>query len=462
MTENNGPLLGKHYWGLLVLFLAVFLVAGDFTAFSPALPSIANTFSVEITTVHWVVNSYSLSYGVLIVTAGRLADIYGRKHIFIAGVVVFAVFSIIGGLASHIWVLLISRAFMGLGGALIWSAILGMAYNLLPTEKAGLAGGFMLASLGLATSCGPVIGGFLSEYISWRWILFINFPMALITAFLCWCRYPAEKLSRVKEGIDYSGVITLSISLFLFLLAMDLLTQNIFNIVLFSVILSISLFLILLFFWVERKNGRDALIPIELMNNRSFMTAGLSVFLVAIAFFASLVYVPLLLIKIYQYTALQAGVALLPMMVASGVFALLSGFLYEKVGKKVLICIGALGMSLGLFWLANLGGRDNYFQFVPGLLLVGIGLGIYSPTIVTAAVTVVDPTESSLAGAIIYMFRFIGGALGLGINATILATAPNLEVGIRWVFTVDAFVTLIGFVVSLLYCRISPGPVFRR
>jgi len=423
MTENNGRLLGKHYWGLLVLFLAVFLVAGDFTAFSPALPSIADTFSVDITTVHWVVNAYSLSYGVLIVTGGRLADIHGRKQIFVVGVVVFTIFSMTGGLASHIWVLLISRAFMGLGGALIWSATLGMAYNLLPTERAGLAGGFMLASLGLATACGPVIGGVLSEYINWRWILFINVPMALLAASLCWCRYPAETLSRVKESIDYSGVVTLSFSLFLFLLTMDLLTQNVINVVLFVVLLSVSLLLILFFFWIEHRNGRGALIPIELMNNRSFMTAGLSVFLVAIAFFASLVYVPLLLIKIYQYTALQAGVALLPMMVASGAFALLSGLLYEKVG---------------------------------------IGLGIYSPTIVTAVVTAVDPAESSLAGSIIYMFRFIGGALGLGINATILAAAPNLEIGIRWAFTVDAFVTLIGFVVSLLYCRSNPGPVFRR
>ncbi|MFA0813494.1 MFS transporter [Microbulbifer epialgicus] len=462
MTTCNRPLSGQHYWGLFVLFLAVFLVAGDFTAFPPALPRIAENFSIDITAVHWVVNAYSLAYGVLIVTSGRLADIYGRKNIFFTGIAIFALSSLAGGLALETWVLLTSRALMGLGGALIWSAILGMAYNLLPGQRAGLAGGFTLAALGFAAACGPVIGGFFSEYLSWRWILFMNIPLALLTACLCWQKYPAEMSVGEHNKVDYVGVITLSVSLFFFLLGMDIFAQYGLEHPLFLLLLVFALLTAFLFVAAERWAKNNALIPVDLVRNQSFMAAGLSVLLVAVAFFETLVYIPLLLIKVYKFTALQAGVALLPMMIASGTFAFFSGLLYERVGKKVLICIGALGMSLGLFCLASLSGKVNYIYLVPGLLLIGICLGVYSPAIVTAAMTVVDSSESSLAGAIIYMFRFLGGAFGLGFNAIILSLAPDIATGIRSAFMVDGFITLAGFFVSLFYFKGSTTRIFKR
>ncbi|WP_444933678.1 MFS transporter [Microbulbifer sp. JTAC008] len=454
---NIKSIARNQYWGMFVLFLSVFLIASDFTAFSPALPAIAKDFSVRISFVHWVVNAYALAYGVIIVTSGRLADIYGRETVFLIGVGIFSCSSLLGGFASEVGVLLIARVLMGLGGALAWSAMLGMAYTLLPSDRAGFVGGFVLAALGVATACGPVIGGVLSDFLSWRWILFINIPIAIFVVVFYVLKYPSEQFEKKDERIDYLGVLTLSVSLFLFLLALDLMTQTGISRLLVFCLLAISLLAAITFAFVEARMADDALIPENLVKNRVFMASGVSVFFVAIAFFTTLVYIPLLFISVHHYSAFQAGLALLPAMVSSGIFAFVSGAIHERFGPKLLLCSGALAMSLGLFMLSVHGNHIVYLVFVPGMLLIGIGLGIFSPAAVTAAITSVEASKSSLSGAVVYMFRFLGGAVGLGINSAILASAPDIATGVNRALLVDGFIVLIGFLISLLFFQEKKG-----
>ncbi|WP_445358071.1 MFS transporter [Microbulbifer sp. ANSA005] len=441
----------SQYWGLLILFLTVFLIASDFTAFSPALPAIAKTFSIRLSFVHWVVNAYALAYGVIIVTGGRLADIYGRGNTFLIGIVIFCLSSLLGGLSREIEVLLVARALMGLGGALAWSALLGMAYTLLPSDRAGFVGGFVLAALGVATACGPVVGGILSDFFNWRWILFINIPIAALVVSLYVLKYPAEEHKKIEDHIDYLGILTLSLSLFLFLLALDFIVEPSVSRFLVFCLLVISVIAAMSFILVEKRMAEDALIPASLVINRVFMVSGISVFFVAIAFFAILVYIPLLFISVHHYSAFQAGLALLPAMVSSGVFAFVSGAIHERLGPKLLLCSGALAMSLGLFMLSVHGNHIVYLVFVPGMLLIGIGLGIFSPAAVTAAITSVEASKSSLSGAVVYMFRFLGGAVGLGINSAILASAPDIATGVNRALLVDGFIVLIGFLIAIFF-----------
>ena len=154
------------------------VIANDFTALSVALPAIESEFGADVTTVQWVINGYALVFGVLIVTGGRLADMFGRRKIFFIGAAIFAIFSLIGGLAPNIWVLLSARGAMGVGGALMWPAILGMTYALLPKSRAGLAGGLILGAAGFGNAVGPLLGGMLTDALSWRWIFFLNLPIA--------------------------------------------------------------------------------------------------------------------------------------------------------------------------------------------------------------------------------------------------------------------------------------------
>jgi MFS family permease len=163
MTKPEDSLSSSVVAGLVAMGLAVLVIANDFTALSVALPAMEKEFHADITTVQWVINGYTLVFGVLIVSGGRLADMFGRRRVFFLGCGIFAIASAIGGVAPNVALLLTCRAVMGVGGAMMWPAILGMTYAILPRSKAGLAGGLILGVAGFGNAIGPLLGGFLTD-----------------------------------------------------------------------------------------------------------------------------------------------------------------------------------------------------------------------------------------------------------------------------------------------------------
>ena len=219
MTEDR--LSKATILGMIAMGVAVLVVANDFTALSVALPAIEHDLHTNVTTVQWVINGYAMVFGVLIVTGGRLADMFGRRRIFIAGAAIFAGFSVIGGFAPNAWVLLACRFLMGIGGAMMWPAILGMTYGLLPRAKAGLAGGVILGAAGFGNAVGPLLGGLLTDTVGWRWIFFVNLPVAAAAVLITMLVVPRDAPVRTTDGIDYRGTAALSIGLLALLLALD-------------------------------------------------------------------------------------------------------------------------------------------------------------------------------------------------------------------------------------------------
>src|SRR6266508_2217652 len=205
---------------LVALALAIFVIANDFTALSVALPSMEKDFDADVATVQWVINGYALVFGVLIVTGGRLADMFGRRKVFFVGAAFFAGFSVLGGAAQGAEWLIACRALMGIGGALMWPAILGMVYGILPTSKQGLAGGLIIGVAGVGNAFGPILGGALTE-ASWRWIFFLNLPVTLIAVAVTYWKVHDVGDEPRRERIDYAGVSALSVSLVALLLALD-------------------------------------------------------------------------------------------------------------------------------------------------------------------------------------------------------------------------------------------------
>src|ERR1700754_4015777 len=167
---------------LAAMGLAVFLIANDITSLTVALPTIERDFDTDVSTVQWVANAYTLVFGVLIVTGGRLCDVFGRRRMFFAGVGIFAGFSVLGALAPSAPVLIGARAAMAVGAALIWPAVVGILFSLVPPGRAGIAGGLLLGVSGVGNACGPLIGGLLTDAASWRWILVLNIPIAIASA----------------------------------------------------------------------------------------------------------------------------------------------------------------------------------------------------------------------------------------------------------------------------------------
>ena len=168
---------------LVAMGLGVFVIANDFTALNVALPAIEEDFDVDVGTAQWVINAYALFFGLAIVTGGRLADMFGRRKVFFIGSALFAGFSLIGAVSPDIGVLIGTRVGMALGGAMMWPAILGMTYAALPPSRAALAGGLILGVAGIGNAVGPLLGGALTELISWRAIFFVNVPFFLAFAF---------------------------------------------------------------------------------------------------------------------------------------------------------------------------------------------------------------------------------------------------------------------------------------
>jgi EmrB/QacA subfamily drug resistance transporter len=437
--------------GMGAMALAVLVIANDFTALSVALPAIEADFDADVTTVQWIISGYALVFGVLIVSGGRLADMFGRRRIFFLGAVIFAAFSALGGLATDTWMLLGARGAMGVGGALMWPAILGMTYALAPKGREGLAGGLILGSAGFGNAVGPLLGGVLTDALSWRWIFFLNLPIAAFAILVTWRVVPAEKLDASDQRIDYGGVLALSIGLLALLLSLDLGIELGWTDPRILGLFAAAAASLVVFALVERKAGEHALVPSDVRGNRAFLAAGITTLLMSAIFFAALLYLPQFMTKQLGYSPLKAGAGLLPMMATFALTSFIAGPLYARVGAKLICTAGAVCLAAGMILLSRIQPTTPYPELILGMVVLGVGVGLFYSSITTAAITALDPSRASLAGAIVYMFQIAGGAVGLGLNTALVVTAPSLADGIHAAFLVNGALAICGMAVSALF-----------
>jgi EmrB/QacA subfamily drug resistance transporter len=423
---------------LFAMALGVIVIANDFTALNVALPAIEEDFDVDVGTVQWTVNAYILVFGIGIVTGGRLADMFGRREIFFVGAGIFAGFSLLGGLAQNAEQLIAMRVGMGLGGALMWPAVLGMTFAALPAERAGFAGGLVLGIAGLGNAVGPLLGGVFTDELSWRWIFFINVPVAAFAIAVIAAKVHQPRPEAAERRIDYAGIVAVSLGLVSLLLALDQSVDwgwgdpRVIAMLVFAAV-GLSAFGL-----IERRVGEAALIPPDVIANRRFAAACMTVLALSAVFFVVVLYVPQLMEKVLGWSALKAGAGMLPMLATFGAVSFLAGRLYERIGGRPVILAGTVCLAAGPLVLSFFGTDSGYAALVPGLALTGLGAGLFYPTITTAAVTLLDESRSSLAGGITYMFQIAGGAIGLGLTTMILTTSSEdrvvsdaAEVGLR-------------------------------
>jgi EmrB/QacA subfamily drug resistance transporter len=451
MADVKSRLDQRAVLGLVAMGLAVLVIANDFTALSVALPAIEAEFAADVTTVQWVINGYALVFGVLIVTGGRLADMFGRRRIFFLGAAIFALFSLIGGLAPNVWVLLASRALMGIGGAMMWPAILGMTYAILPADRAGLAGGLILGAAGFGNAVGPLFGGVLTDTLNWRWIFFLNLPIAAFAILVTWRVVADDKPVTTGQRIDYGGIAALTIGLLALLLALDEGAGRGWSDALILALFAVSALALVVFAFVERRAGANALVPADVLKNQAFTAACAATLMMSAIFFAALLYLPQFMTKVLGYSAMTSGAGLLPMMGTFAIVSFVAGPLYERFGPKLVVSAGALFLTVGIYLLSLLSEATPYSGLIPGMAILGVGVGLFYSSITTAAITALDPSRASLAGGIIYMFQIAGGSIGLGLNTALVVTAASLAEGINIAFLVDAILAACGLAVSIVF-----------
>ena len=432
--------------------LAVVVIANDFSAINVALPTMERDFDTDVNTIQWVVNAYALTFGVMIVTGGRLADMFGRRNAFFLGTAIFASMSALGGAAQTETWLIVSRVLMGIGGALMWPAILGMTYELLPEEKAGLAGGIIIGAAGLGNAVGPLIGGVLTDALSWRWIFFLNVPISVFAVAVTYYLVKVKEPEPGRRRIDYAGIATLSVGLVSLLVALDQVDQWGFGDPRVIGLLALSAILIVAFVPIERRAGMDALVPRAVMRNESFTASCIAILFMSATFFAALLYLPQFMQKQLDYSPLEAGVGILPFLATFALVSFVAGPLYERLGPKLLATFGAACITVSPFLFSQVDPGSGYDSLIVGMVVLGFGIGSFYPTATTAGVTSVDESQTSLAGGIVYMFQIAGGSIGLGLTtAAFSANVPPFADGIQAAFRLDAALSLVGFLVALLF-----------
>ncbi len=410
----------KQILTFFAMGLGILVIAMDITAINVAIPAIEKSFNADVETIQWLVNGYILSFGVLMVTFGRLADIFGRKKVFYIGLFIFGLSSLAGALSTGAAMIIAARVIQGVGAAMLWPCIIGILYSTVSDNQKSLAGGLLMAIAGIGNAAGPLVGGALTQFASWRWVLFVNVPICIIAGIITYLEVGKQEVQEGKSDVDYFGIITISVSLVALLYALNVSPswgwasyKTISLLVIFAVIMAL--------FLVIETGKEDGLIPKDVMGNFQFMIAGTIMFTFVPGFFAILLYVTQYLEKFLNYSPLQAGAVLVPMLVVFSATSAISARIYNIIGAKLSIFIGMFLSTLGIVLVVLLGfdSSSSFYGLIPGFLIGGVGIGFAVPSITTAGISAVSESRGSLAGGIIYMFQLVGGAFGLAVVTTI-------------------------------------------
>ena len=443
---------------LIAMAAGVFLIANDFVSLSVAIPVIEQEFNATLNRAQWVINGYTVVFGVLIVTGGRLADRFGRKRIFMIGSVIFAGFSVLGALAPNLGFLIGARSLMGIGGALVWPAVLGMTYSILPEDRAGLAGGLIIGVAGIGNALGPLLGGVLTDTVGWRSVFLLNLPITLIAMWIVGRAVPADTPEATDEGIDYLGIATLTAGVIAILVGLDSGTNVGFTDPGVLALFAVGVVLLVVFAMVEMRVGDSAVVPGSILKNGQFVVACLAILLNSAIFFAAIVYLPQLMEKQLGYQPIGAGLGMLPMMIVFALTSFVAGSLYNRLGAKLTVGLGSLALGGGMLLLSTIDSSFDFASLIPGMVVLGLGVGLFYSAITTAAVTALDPSQSSLAGGIAYMCQIAGGSLGLGFNTAIVLADSSFTSGVTTAFLLNGILAFVTAAMALVFIDGS-GPL---
>jgi EmrB/QacA subfamily drug resistance transporter len=461
-------------WVILTLAcVAQFMVLLDVSIVNVALPSIKHSLGFSQAELQWVLNAYTLTFAGFLLLGGRTADLFGRRRIFLVGLTVFTLASLLGGFAQDQAMLIGARAVQGLGGAILSPTTLTILTTTFREPKArARAMGIWSAVAGAGGATGALLGGVLTEELSWRWILFINVPIGIVTfvagrAFLQESRAQGE-----RQPLDVPGAVLVTAGLTALVFGVVRTTSVGWGSWQTIVALALAVGLLAWFVFHEGHVAKAPLVRLALFERRSIWTANLVMFLISAALFAMWFFVSLYLQEVHGYSPLRTGFAFVPQTVAIIIGAQVSSRLVLRLGPRPLLVVGGLLPAIGLFFFSGLGVHTGYWSgfFVPSVLIT-LGLGLCFTPLAYAATAGVPPQEAGLASGLVNTSRQIGGAVGLAALATIATTRTHdvagavnqlvaLTDGYTLAFRISAVIALAAVAAALLVPAkpAAPGP----
>lgn len=426
--DNGGE---RRRWTLVAVCGATFMLLVDVTVVQVALPTIQRHLGGSFTDLQWVIDAYALTLAAFILTFGSLADRFGRKAVFVAGIGVFTFASVLCGAANGTTLLIAARALQGIGGAAMFAtglALIGQEFHGRERGKAIAAWG---ATVGIAVAVGPLVGGALTDTLGWRWIFFVNAPVGIFTIALGLSRMVNVGDPHARR-VDFAGLVTFSGALFLLMLGLLRGNEEGWGSTLIVSLLAASVLLMVAFVFAELHHPRPML-DLSLFGNNAFVGVSVATFAIGAGMFAIYPYLTFYLQNDLGYSPLVGGLCLLPSTVLCFVVPLATRRAVEHRPPGMVLGTGLAITAAGLALMHGLTVGSTWTALVPGLLLTGVGIGISNPAIAKTGLGVVPPQRTGMASGISNTFRIGGLATGVAALGAIfqrhLATSLQAQLG---------------------------------
>jgi EmrB/QacA subfamily drug resistance transporter len=439
---NDG---NRKWWILVTVCFALFMIILDGNVVNLAIPSILKTFNASISQVEWVSNAYLLVFAILLITLGRLGDEFGRKKLFIFGLFVFTIGSMLCGISRSIDMLIFFRCLQGIGGAAMMPATLSLiTVNFEPKER-GVALGIWGAISGLGIVCGPIIGGYLTQsglgsslnsflHISnfWRYVFFINLPVGILAIIAAFLIIPESKDREKKHPVDIVGILLSATSIFFLTFAFIESTTYgwlhasqvfsafgiHFNLGWYSIIpvffIISALFGFFFYLW-ERQEDKEPLIDMKLFRDHNYAVGNFVTMVLSFAMMGSFFLFPLFLQSVLGFSPSKTGLVLIPLALAMIVIAPIAGKFSDHIGPKYLVSLGLFIMAFGEFLTAHFKVNTTSAELILPFIVMGLGMGLIQAPISSAVLKNVPPDEAGGASGVVTTIRQIGAVMGIAI-----------------------------------------------
>ena len=447
--------ISSRRWAALALIVvAQFMVVLDLSIVNVALDSIRADLGFSETGLQWVITAYAIVFGGFLLLGGRLGDLYGRRRMFIGGLLLFAAGSALAALAWSSASLIAFRGLQGLGGALFAPAGLSLLMTTFSEARdRNLAIGVWGAASGSGGAAGVLLGGVLTSYLSWPWIFLVNVPVGVAVAALS-PRFIAEgKRLRTARHFDVAGATSVTASLMIFVYALTYATQHAWSSPVTIGLLAVAAALLVAFVSVERRTA-SPLMPLSIFGVRTLAAGNLITVVLASVAFSSFFLLALYLQQVEHYSAAQTGLAFTAIALPIAILSNVVGPLVRRVGARPLLVVGLLLVASALAYLLRLPAHSDYaVDLLPAFLLMGVGMALSWVPVTIASLAGVSPADAGIASGISNTARQVGGAVGLAVVSTIAASYGGADAaGLTHGFHV-AFGALLGL--SLLAVAVS-------
>jgi EmrB/QacA subfamily drug resistance transporter len=413
------PVLNRKWWTLMAVCTATFMLLLDITVVNVALPAIQRSLHSSFSDLQWVVDAYSLTLAALLLTAGVIGDIRGRRAIFAIGLAIFTVSSLVCGLSTTPLMLNIARGVQGTGGAVMFATSVALIASAFQGRDRGTAFGIYGAVLGGAVAVGPLVGGALTSGVGWRWIFFVNVPIGILAV--------ALTLAKVKESrdpthrkIDWSGVVFFSVSLFTLVLGLIRGNDDGWTSTKILALFVVSGVMMALFI-VNELRVHQPMLDLSLFRRPAMTGVSVVAFTLASSIFALFLYITFYIQDGLGYGPLAAGLRFLPITVMAFIVAPIAGKLTVKVQSRFPLSLGLALCAGGMLLMATTTPSSGWTRLLPGFLATGIGIGLVNPVLASASVAVVPVERSGMAAGANSTFRQVGIATGIAALGAVFA-----------------------------------------